>query len=58
MLSRRSIRNFMGLSGLEIYKSEEVSKKENEDESRGFYFLIWVYVMNKKKFGLAGKRYH
>lgn len=38
MLSRRSIRNFMGLSGLEIYKSEEVSKKENYDESKGWVF--------------------
>lgn len=29
----------MGLSGLEIYKSEEMSKEENEDESRGVIFF-------------------
>lgn len=38
----------MGLSGLEIYKSEEVSKEENEDESKGVIFFICIYLMNKK----------
>lgn len=36
MLSRRSIRNFMGLSGLEFYKSEEVSKEEMMMRLRGW----------------------
>lgn len=35
MLSRRSIRNFMGLSGLEFCKSEEVSKEEMMMRLRG-----------------------
>lgn len=30
----------MGLSGLEIYKNEKVSKEENEDESRGFFIIF------------------
>lgn len=41
VLSRRSIRNFMGFSGLEIHKSKEVSKEENYEKSKVVFLPIF-----------------
>lgn len=47
----------MGLSGIKIYKSEEVSKEENEDEIM-FLFFNFSLFDEWKNIGLVGKRCH
>lgn len=38
----------MGLSGLEIYKIEQVNKEENEEKSFSFIFLLGSIWLMKK----------